>query len=284
MTQAEHGVACWPRHLHVTSTQRVDAQACHSQEGDIRCDIPSAIADMFSASSCRPCLHQAPLLVHAHDTVFAIAAMSSSCRPCHRPCRPHAPGGVHMPQFLSCANVAVSSVAANASTSIRHSIRHGEFSFISSAISSISTSTPEIRRPSGFHTPLRACALIVLARKLHHACMHVAQNTHTHTHTHTRRSICAGSLNAYVAHSLNGSYMAVDVFLSLTVNIVCCLGSERHAHVRERTDVTGLTGKTPNTDVRQVASVFPVVVIVFVFVVVCVCVCVCEREREHLAK
>ena len=185
MTQAEHGVACWPRHLHVTSTQRVDAQACHSQEGDIRCDIPSAIADMFSASSCRPCLHQAPLLVHAHDTVFAIAAMSSSCRPCHRPCRPHAPGGVHMPQFLSCANVAVSSVAANALTSIRHSIRHGEFSFISSAISSISTSTPEIRRPSGFHTPLRACALIVLARKLHHACMHVAQNTHTHTHTHT---------------------------------------------------------------------------------------------------
>ena len=50
-----------------------------------------------------------------------------------------------------------------------------------------------------------------------------------------------------------------------------------HAHVRERTDVTGLTGKTPNTDVRQVASVFPVVVIVFVFVVVCVC----ERERER---
>ena len=190
--------ACWPRHLHVTSTQRVDAQACHSQEGDIRCDIPSAIADMFSASSCRPCLHQAPLLVHAHDTVFAIAAMSSSCRPCHRPCRPHAPGGVHMPQFLSCANVAVSSVAANALTSIRHSIRHGEFSFISSAISSISTCTPEIRRPRGFHTPLscvcvcvcvcvraRACMRAYCSGSQVTPCMHACCTKHTHTHTHT---------------------------------------------------------------------------------------------------
>ena len=131
---------------------------------------------------------------------------------------------------------------------------------------------------------VRARLLFWLASYTMHACMLHKTHTHTHTHTRTRRSICAGLLSACVANSLNGSHMALDVFLSVTVNIVCCLGSERHAHVRERTDVTGLTGKTPNTDVRQVASVFPVVVIVFVFVVVCVCVCarvcVCPRPTH----